>query len=110
MRITTPAEIAELNKEVHDLWTDVTILAIGSDGTVDVQLLNDHRVPVGTLMVMHVVALRVDDSEGIAIYDINRLEYKANRLRIVMNIPATVEFNVSAFEISFEAYDRTPDS
>jgi len=60
------------------------------------------------LEINHVIESRVEDQQGIRLYDFNTISYdsSSNTVRVNTGIPTTITMKVTQFEISIEETDN----
>jgi len=60
------------------------------------------------LEINHVIESRVEDQQGIRLYDFNTISYdsSSNTVRVDTGIPTTITMKVTQFEISIEETDN----
>lgn len=60
------------------------------------------------LEINHVIESRVEDQQGIRLYDFNTISYdsSSNTIRVDTGIPTTITMQVTQFEISIEETDN----
>jgi hypothetical protein len=60
------------------------------------------------LEINHVIESRVEDQQGIRLYDFNTISYdrSSNTIRVDTGIPTTITMKVTQFEISIEETDN----
>lgn len=92
-----------LNTALHDRWIDVDRLEFtGTRVTIPItresSSLAHENDFVQVLELNPVQSVRIEDSEKIGYYDINRLEFQAEEKKVVVvcNIPLLLEFQLAA--------------
>lgn len=106
---TEPSALDVVTDVIHDAWFDVDEVTF-EDGQVRVPFTVRRAIfrsaepdaPRSSLLIRHVTALDLEDTQGIGRYDFNRLRFDENagRLSIDSGIPLRFEMLVEDLEVS----------
>ena len=122
MHATTEGQLRMINDLIHDKWFDVDdvehdesrrrvkviVLDVFASSSISRAFRDtglSEKGTRGTLIIDHCRALRIDDTEEIGRYDINRLRYEAagGTLTLETNTPLGFQLDVDALDVSLVA-------
>lgn len=108
-------ELRSIIDVIHDRWFDLDSLHFDeARGQVSLEILEEadylraakgaHVAPSLKLRVARAKSVKVEDTEHIGYYDLNRIEFDrdAGVVKLLTGAPLTLEISVSALDVSVE--------